>query len=91
MQEAKVSLLIALPLQLMENGVIMENGVHAMLTAAEERRPAPRPALTLLLPILVTNVREMLTTQSPVTKTLVQVEIENVMPLQYLTCLSDLV
>ena len=62
-------------LQLMVNGVIMENGVHVMLTATEERRPAPKPAPTLLLLILVTTVREMLTIHNLVTKILVQVNV----------------
>ena len=78
MQEAKVSLLTALLLQLMESGVIMENGAHVMLTAAEERRPAPRPAPTLLLLILVTTVWEMSAIHNLVTNTLVQVKIEDV-------------
>ena len=57
----------------------MENGVTVMLTALEERRPAPKPAATLLLLILVTTVWEMLTIHNLVTKILVQVKIENVM------------
>ena len=78
----KLRLLIALPSQLMENGVTMENGVHAMLTATEERRPAPKPAPTLLLLILVTTVWEMLAIHNLVTRTLVQV-----MQLSYATVL----
>ena len=57
----------------------MENGVNVMLNATEERRPAPKPAATLLLPILVTTVWEMLTIHNLATKILVQVKIENVM------------
>ena len=57
----------------MDNGVIMENGVNVMLNATEERRPAPKPAATLLLLILVTTVWEMLTIHNLVTRTLVQV------------------
>ena len=68
----------------MDNGVIMENGVTVMLTATEERRPAPKPAATLHLLILVTTVWEMLTIHNLVTKTLVQVKIKDVMLL--LTC-----
>ena len=72
-QKAKVSVLYAFLLQLMDNGVIMENGVTVMLTATEERRPAPKPAATLHLLILVTTVWEMLTIHNLVTRTLVQV------------------
>ena len=68
----------------MVNGVIMENGVTVMLNAMEERRPAPKPAPTLLLLILVTTVWEMLTIHNLATKILAQVKIEDVMLL--LTC-----
>ena len=72
-QKAKVSVLYAFLLQLMDNGVIMENGVTVMLNATEGRRPAPKPAATLHLLILVTTVWEMLTIHNLVTRTLVQV------------------
>ena len=62
----------------MENGVIMENGVLVMLSAAEECRTAPKPAPTLLLLILVTTVWEMSAIHNLVTNTLVQVKIEDV-------------
>ena len=73
--KAKVSVLYAFLLQLMDNGVIMENGVTVMLNATEERIPALKPAPTLLLLILVTTVWEMLMIHNLATKILVQVKI----------------